>query len=90
MPSDQDILRSRVRTTGITETAFKVGELTYKLIDVGVQRSERRKWIHCFENVTALVYVVSLSEYDQMLDEDESVVSSLAHFLQSYILTNAG
>lgn len=76
MPTDQDILRSRVKTTGITETTFKVGELTYRLFDVGGQRSERKKWIHCFENVTALVFLVSLSEYDQMLYEDESVVSS--------------
>jgi len=73
MPTDQDILRSRVKTTGITETTFRVGELTYKLFDVGGQRSERKKWIHCFENVTALVFLVSLSEYDQMLYEDESV-----------------
>jgi len=73
-PTDQDILRSRVKTTGITETTFQVGELTYKLFDVGGQRSERKKWIHCFENVTALVFLVSLSEYDQMLYEDESVV----------------
>jgi guanine nucleotide-binding protein G(i) subunit alpha len=73
IPTDQDILRSRVKTTGITETMFKVGELTYKLFDVGGQRSERKKWIHCFENVTALVFLVSLSEYDQMLYEDESV-----------------
>lgn len=75
LPSDQDILRSRVKTTGITETTFLVGDLTYKIFDVGGQRSERKKWIHCFENVTALVFLVSLSEYDQMLYEDESVVS---------------
>jgi len=73
MPTDQDILRSRVKTTGITETTFRVGELTYRLFDVGGQRSERKKWIHCFENVTALVFLVALSEYDQMLYEDESV-----------------
>ena len=74
LPTDQNILRSRVKTTGITETTFKVGELTYKLFNVGSQRSKRKKWIHCFENVTALVVLVSLSEYDQMLYEDESVV----------------
>jgi len=85
MPTDQDILRSRVKTTGITETTFKVGELTYKLFDVGGQRSERKKWIHCFENVTALVFLVSLSEYDQMLYEDESVVRLLPSiFLLSF------
>jgi guanine nucleotide-binding protein G(i) subunit alpha len=83
MPTDQDILRSRVKTTGITETTFKVGELTYKLFDVGGQRSERKKWIHCFENVTALVFLVSLSEYDQMLYEDESVVSHHYNYLRN-------
>jgi len=72
-PTDQDILRSRVKTTGITQTTFVVGPLTYKLFDVGGQRSERRKWIHCFENVTALVFLVSLSEYDQRLYEDGQV-----------------
>lgn len=73
LPTDQDILRSRVKTAGITETTFEVGELTYKLFDIGGQRSQRKKWIHCFENVTALVFLVSLSEYDQMLYDDESV-----------------
>lgn len=84
LPTDQDILRSRVKTTGITETTFKVGELTYKLFDVGGQRSERKKWIHCFENVTALVFLVSLSEYDQMLYEDESVVSIYLLFISTF------
>jgi len=80
LPTDQDILRSSVKTTGITETAFKVGELTYKLFDVSGQRSERKKWLHCFENVTALVFLVNLSEYDQMLYEDETVVCFVPFF----------
>jgi guanine nucleotide-binding protein G(i) subunit alpha len=92
LPTDQDILRSRVKTTGITETTFKVGELTYKLFDVGGQRSERKKWIHCFENVTALVFLVSLSEYDQMLYEDESVVctSPSLHIIANDFLFRIG
>lgn len=73
MPSDQDVLRSRVKSTGITETTFVIENLTYRMFDVGGQRSERKKWIHCFENVTALVFLVALSEYDQVLFEDESV-----------------
>jgi guanine nucleotide-binding protein G(i) subunit alpha len=77
MPTDQDILRSSINTTGITEITFKSGTLTYKLCDVGGQRTERKKWIHCFENVTALVFVVNLNDYDQMLYEDESVVCPL-------------
>lgn len=59
--------------------------MTYKLFDVGGQRSERKKWIHCFENVTALVFLVSLSEYDQMLYEDESVVCSSLSSSRAYV-----
>lgn len=43
-------------------------------MDVGGQRSERKKWIHCFENVIALIYLASLSEYDQCLEEDNQEV----------------
>jgi hypothetical protein len=71
--SHLDVLRSRVKTTGITETTFQIGELKYRMFDVGGQRSERKKWIHCFENVTAIVFLVAISEYDQMLYEDESI-----------------
>jgi len=73
MPTDQDVLRSRVKTTGITETHFQIGDLTYRMFDVGGQRSERKKWIHCFESVTAIIFLVAISEYDQMLYEDESI-----------------
>ncbi|KAI8801505.1 guanine nucleotide binding protein, alpha subunit [Cladochytrium replicatum] len=72
-PTDQDVLRSRVKTTGITESSFHIGDLTYRMFDVGGQRSERKKWIHCFENVTAIVFLVAISEYDQVLVEDETV-----------------
>jgi len=73
LPNDQDVLRSRVKTTGITETTFIIGELTYRMFDVGGQRSERKKWIHCFENVTSILFLVAISEYDQLLFEDETV-----------------
>ncbi|KAJ5511812.1 Heterotrimeric G-protein alpha subunit [Penicillium expansum] len=72
-PTDQDVLRSRVKTTGITETTFIIGDLTYRMFDVGGQRSERKKWIHCFENVTTILFLVAISEYDQLLFEDETV-----------------
>ena len=49
---------------------------TYSMVDVGGQRSERKKWIHCFEDVTAIVFCVALSAYDLTLAEDESVVRS--------------
>ena len=40
------------------------------MYDVGGQRNERKKWIHCFEGVTAVIFVVGLSEFDQCLVED--------------------
>lgn len=73
LPNLQDILRSRVKTTGIVETHFKIKGLQYKIYDVGGQRSERKKWIHCFENVHCVMFIAACSEYDQTLIEDDSV-----------------
>lgn len=53
------------------------------MVDVGGQRSERRKWIHCFENVTSIMFLVALSEYDQVLVESVNEVRCL----QNNILT---
>lgn len=47
------------------------------MFDVGGQRSERKKWIHCFENVTSIIFCVALSEYDQVLLEESTQVRSL-------------
>jgi guanine nucleotide-binding protein subunit alpha len=77
IPTDQDVLRARLRTTGITETVFELGSLQYRMFDVGGQRSERKKWIHCFENVNALMFLVAISGYDQCLAEDKDGVSYL-------------
>lgn len=46
------------------------------MFDVGGQRSERKKWIHCFEGVTAIIFCVALSDYDLVLAEDEEMVRS--------------
>ncbi|XP_050790110.1 guanine nucleotide-binding protein subunit alpha-15 [Gopherus flavomarginatus] len=70
IPTAQDVLRSRMPTTGISEYCFSMQEMILRIVDVGGQKSERRKWIHCFENVIALIYLASLSEYDQCLEEN--------------------
>ncbi|XP_014612978.1 PREDICTED: guanine nucleotide-binding protein G(q) subunit alpha isoform X6 [Polistes canadensis] len=72
LPTEQDILRVRVPTTGIIEYPFDLEEIRFRMVDVGGQRSERRKWIHCFENVTSIIFLVALSEYDQILFESEN------------------
>lgn len=73
VPNETDILRVRARTTGIIETLFKVKDSNFRMVDVGGQRSERKKWIHCFQDVTAIIYCCALSEYDMKLFEDEKV-----------------
>lgn len=50
------------------------------MFDVGGQRSERKKWIHCFEGVTAIIFCVALSAYDLVLAEDEEMVRVQEHW----------
>lgn len=71
VPNREDILRARYRTSGIVERTFKINNINFRFLDVGGQRNERRKWIHCFEGVTAVIFVTAISEYDQTLYEDE-------------------
>ncbi|TIB76478.1 hypothetical protein E3Q23_01802 [Wallemia mellicola] len=70
IPNENDVLRARIKTTGITETRFTMGQLSIHMFDVGGQRSERKKWIHCFEAVTSIIFCVAISEYDQTLLEE--------------------
>lgn len=70
LPTEDDVLRARTKTTGIYETRFIMGNLGIHMFDVGGQRSERKKWIHCFEAVTSIIFCVALSEYDQVLLEE--------------------
>jgi len=76
LPSDEDVLRARSITTGVVTVHFtlkeKGRELKLELVDVGGQRGERRRWIHCFEGVTAVMFIISLSDYNQTLYEDET------------------
>uniref|UniRef100_A0A1I8FKA7 Guanine nucleotide-binding protein subunit alpha n=1 Tax=Macrostomum lignano TaxID=282301 RepID=A0A1I8FKA7_9PLAT len=62
LPTLQDILRTRFLFYGL-QFAFQQPQ---------GQRSERRKWIHCFENVTSIMFLVALSEYDQVLVESDN------------------
>jgi GTPase SAR1 family protein len=70
VPTQEDVLRSRVKTTGIVETEFPMGDKIIKMMDVGGQRNERKKWVHCFEGVAAIIFVINSSEYDQNCYED--------------------
>ncbi|WPK25762.1 hypothetical protein PUMCH_003090 [Australozyma saopauloensis] len=72
MPTPADILRTRKKTSGIYDFRFQMGGTNVHMFDVGGQRSERKKWIHCFDNVQLIIFCVALSEYDQVLLEESS------------------
>ena len=72
LPSKEDMLRARVRTSGIVEEKYIIDGVKFSIYDVGGQRNERKKWIHCFEDVTAIIFVAAISEYDQVLFEDHT------------------
>eukprot|EP00164_Ancoracysta_twista_P001164 GFYU01001531.1.p1 GENE.GFYU01001531.1~~GFYU01001531.1.p1 ORF type:complete len:351 (-),score=124.97 GFYU01001531.1:372-1424(-) len=85
VPSEEDILRCRVKTTGIVETRFEIQKFPFEVYDVGGQKNERRKWINLFEDVTAVIFTVALSEYDQVMREDTTknrMIDSLELFEQ--------
>lgn len=70
LPTKADFLHSRIRSTGIVTANYKMKGANFQILDVGGQRNERRKWIHCFDNVTAIIFVAAINEYDQKLYED--------------------
>lgn len=89
VPTEQDVLRVRVPTTGIIEYPFSIHSVIFRMIDVGGQRSERRKWIHSFENVTSVMFLVAISEYDQTLRLEESGGDTINRMVESKALFSA-
>ncbi|KAF8868954.1 guanine nucleotide binding protein, alpha subunit, partial [Mucidula mucida] len=81
-----DVLRARATTTAITETRFMMGNLEIHMFDVGGQRSERRKWIHCFESVTSIIFCMALSEYSQVLLPAEDPSQTQNRLTESLVL----
>lgn len=60
-----------------------IEKVPFKFVDVGGQRTQRTKWFQCFDSVTAILFIVSSSEFDQVLLEDRKtnrLVESLQIF----------
>jgi len=81
-PTDDDCIMARIRTTGIVvteleqriiqEREYEPDKLLYQVVDVGGQRNERKKWIHCFDDVRAILFIENLAGYHQVLFEDNT------------------
>uniref|UniRef100_A0A6B2L9G3 Uncharacterized protein n=1 Tax=Arcella intermedia TaxID=1963864 RepID=A0A6B2L9G3_9EUKA len=69
-PTMDDIFRLKLKTTGVSDIKFSINNIQFSLVDVGGQRAERRKWLHCFDDVTSVIYLAALDEYDMRLEED--------------------
>jgi len=72
-PTDKDILLARIPTTGMRKKKFELNKNIFNIYDVGGQRAERQKWIHSFQIVHGILFVASLSCYDQTLYEDNKL-----------------
>lgn len=70
VPTHEDIFHSKIKTSGILETKFSVEGINFTVVDVGGQRSERRKWVHCFDDAQAIIYLAAMNEYYMCLEED--------------------
>ncbi|CAB3405193.1 unnamed protein product [Caenorhabditis bovis] len=69
--TQMDVLKARVPTTGITEIEFPFRQVTLRMVDVGGQRSEQRKWIHCFDNVNGVLFIAEISGYNLVMQDGE-------------------
>lgn len=77
IPTNQDILHCRKATKGISEFIIHINNVPFVFVDVGGQRTQREKWTLCFNSVTSILFLVSSSEFDQVLSEDRCVKTLL-------------
>src|SRR5699024_5293814 len=80
IPTTQDILFCRIKTTSISEIEFTTpvpkkyggGSANFLVYDVGGQRGERRKWIQVFDVINDTLFIIEASDFDQNLRDDET------------------
>ena len=80
IPTEQDILKLRIRTTGMVDyicESSKYIKHKFRIVDVGGERNERKKWIHEFENVSCILYVTGCNQYCKSIFEDEKQIGLL-------------
>lgn len=81
MPNDKDILL--LDNDERVETSFKACSCTYQVFDVGAYKSEPKKWISCFQDVQMVIYMINISEYNELSRD-----STMNRLEESLILFN--
>ncbi|KAH9854473.1 G-alpha-domain-containing protein [Lenzites betulinus] len=78
-PTDDDVLKARLKTTGVVEHTFALAKdsewrgVQWKIYDVGGARNQRQAWAPYFDDVNAIIFLAPISAFDQVLAEDPSV-----------------
>jgi len=83
VPTDDDVLRARLKTLGVSEYRFQVkddysigfGSSTreWRVYDVGGHRSLRAAWAPFFDDMSAILFLAPISCFDQVLEEDATI-----------------
>ena len=85
-------------STGIIEYVFDIPyrreSVKLRIVDVGGQKTERRKWVHCFEEVKTVIFLAAISEYDQRTStiENDGQITRCQfhqHFTSSFFVQNS-
>eukprot|EP01083_Nonionella_stella_P195369 719745_1 len=73
--SRQDSFKAQEGTCRIATAEYRLNEeSTLQLFDVPRTRNECMKWIHCFDNVHCVIFVIGLSDYCKALAECEDTL----------------
>ncbi|KAI0356325.1 G-alpha-domain-containing protein [Trametes cingulata] len=77
-PTDDDVVRARLRTMGVQEhrITFEKGSdagCEWLIYDVGGARSLRNAWYPYFDNINAIIFLAPISCFDERLAEDRRV-----------------
>ncbi|KAG8889910.1 hypothetical protein FRB98_001956 [Tulasnella sp. 332] len=78
IPSDDDVLRARLKTAGAAEHSFTMTAgpekgTVWRIYDVGGSRSQRLIWASFFDDVDAVLFLAPVSAFDQVLSEDRTM-----------------
>ncbi|KAL5476800.1 hypothetical protein ACEPAI_2986 [Sanghuangporus weigelae] len=78
VPTDDDILKARLKTLGVTEYRFtmKAGNAVshdWRVHSFPILSGQRAAWVPFFDDMNAIIFLAPISCFDQVLMEDNSV-----------------